>query len=298
MPSAAAASKENVREDFLDEDPEIPSQRYVLLSFISPENVLPKKDHYFFQNFLKYYEVQWRTKKLEEHLAGYVNSINKSLETISTALETAGHIDSANDVKKNMVTVDSVVAAFQEHVKKNTKEIQTVTIENEYKDFLYTYEKKLENEFHAANEFRTTVRGLKIRGSFGTIEEAKAKAKKLQKVDDIHNIALGEVGKWLPWDPSSDQFSSQEYAEDQLNQLMQRYRENEDNRNQMFREAKMKALPVEDVKKDVFEPMFGGDDLAIARKTEETAVATDAPATTEESAPVPAATTEETDATA
>jgi hypothetical protein len=270
MPSAAATEK-NVREDFLDEDPEIPSQRYVLLSFISPEQVLNKKEHYFFQNFLKNYEVQWRTKKLEEHLAGYVNNINTRLDAISTALETSGNGDAANDVKKNMLSVDEVVTKFQEHVKKNTKEIQTVTIDADYKDFLYTYEKKLEDEFHAANEFRTTVRGLKIRGSFATIEEAKAKAKKLQKVDDIHNIALGEVGKWLPWDPSPDQFSSQEYAEDQLNQLMQRYRENEDSKNQMFKEAKMKALPApaEDVKKDVFEPMFGGDDLAIARKQED-----------------------------
>jgi hypothetical protein len=285
MPAAATTEK-NVREDFLDEDPDIPSQRYVLLSFISPENVLNKKEHYFFQNFLKYYEVQWRTKKLEEHLAGYVNNINKRLETISTALETAGHNDAANDVKKNIITVDDVVTKFQEHVKKNTAEIQTVTIENEYKDFLYTYEKKLEDEFHAANEFRTTVRGLKIRGSFATVEEAKAKAKKLQKVDDVHNIALGEVGKWLPWDPSSDQFSSQEYAEDQLNQLMQRYRENEDSKNQMFKDAKLKALPaapksadVVEEGKDVFEPMFGGDDLAISRKAEvEAAAAAEEPA--------------------
>ena len=38
-----------VVEDFLDEDTEIPGQRYVLLSFLSPEKVLDKKELYFFQ---------------------------------------------------------------------------------------------------------------------------------------------------------------------------------------------------------------------------------------------------------
>ena len=34
------AAAKQVKEDFLEEDPEIASQKYVLLSFISPENVL------------------------------------------------------------------------------------------------------------------------------------------------------------------------------------------------------------------------------------------------------------------
>jgi hypothetical protein len=32
-----------VKEDFLDEDNEIPGQRFCLLSFLSPEKVLEKK---------------------------------------------------------------------------------------------------------------------------------------------------------------------------------------------------------------------------------------------------------------
>ena len=43
---------DTVLEDFLDEDTEIPGQRYVLLSFLSPEKVLEKKDLFFFKRFL------------------------------------------------------------------------------------------------------------------------------------------------------------------------------------------------------------------------------------------------------
>jgi hypothetical protein len=287
-----------VREDFLDEDPEIPSQKYVLLSFISPENVLKNKDQFFFKNFLKSYEVQWKTKKFEEFLAGQIMRLNTAIDAVSEKVNSAGNADLATELSESRIKVDEFIGHFQKYVKQNTSEIQDTQIEEEYKNFLFNYEKKLEEEFHSANQFRTTVRGLKIRGSYSTIEEAKAKAKKLQKVDDVHNIALGEVGKWLPWDPSSDQFSSQEYAEDQLNQLMQKYKENEDNKNEMFKAARLKnggvTIDGEEVSgatvKDTFEPMFGGDDLALAKK--------DAAASSDATASDADATAAATDATA
>lgn len=288
----------------MDEDPEIPSQKYVLLSFLSPENVLPAKSHYFFQNFLKYYDVQWKTKKLEEFLAGQVATINKKLTELGTKLDLSGNTEAAAICTGGQLSVNELIEGFQAYVKKNNKEIQMSDIENQYKDFLFTHEKKLEDEFHAANEFRTTVRGLKVRGSYSTMEEAKVRAKKLQKVDDVHNIALGEVGKWLPWDPSSDQIK-QEYAEDQLNELMHKYKDNEDQKNELFREARAKKNSVaalagdnglfgavedgadvaaaDDSTADKFEPMFDGGDLVIARKqaAAETATATDVAETTD-----------------
>ena len=54
LPHANAAPK----EDFLEEDPEIRSQKFVLLSFLSPENVLESKDNFFFGEFLKQYEIE------------------------------------------------------------------------------------------------------------------------------------------------------------------------------------------------------------------------------------------------
>ena len=47
------SGKNEVREEFLDEDSEIPSQRFVLLSFLSPEKVLARKDQFFIDQFLK-----------------------------------------------------------------------------------------------------------------------------------------------------------------------------------------------------------------------------------------------------
>ncbi len=58
------SSTKNVQvdeEDFLTEDPEISSQKIVLLSFLSPEKILANKAVYCFTQFVRDYEIQWKT---------------------------------------------------------------------------------------------------------------------------------------------------------------------------------------------------------------------------------------------
>ena len=50
----------------------------------------------------------------------------------------------------------------------------------------------------------------------------------------MHNIYVAEVGKWLAWDPNPNDVQEQEYAEDQLNELMRAYKKNEDDREQFY----------------------------------------------------------------
>jgi hypothetical protein len=68
-----------------------------------------------------------------------------------------------------------------------------------------------------------------------------ARSKKLQRQDQIHNIFVGEIGKWLPWDPEPSQIAEQEYAEEQLNTLMKKYKENEEQREEFKREQRQRA---------------------------------------------------------
>ena len=133
---------------------------------------------------------------------------------------------------------------------------------------------------------------MKVRGVTGTHGEAVALSKKLQRNDPIHNIFLGEVGKWLPWDPKPHQVQEQEYAEDQLNTLMKGYKTNEEAKDKFVSEqrktsltgAKKDAMPMSDVtslsndgtavagvagesSSDGWANMFKGDgDLAVERK--------------------------------
>ena len=250
-PPAAApgtAAPEPV-EDFLSEDAEIPSQKVVLLSFLSPEKVLASKDVYQFQQFLKDYELQWRTAKLEAWLAEQVASVNRKLEEIAGGLEkTEGEVvmtalqGAATSVRSQELRVDRIVEDFKEHVRKTTKDATPGDIQQEYDDFLFKNSARLEEEFFAKNNFRTTIRGIKVRGVFSSEAEASVRAKRLQKSDPTFNIYAGQVGKWMAWEPDPNKVVDQEYANDQLNTLMKKYRENEESRDQFYNEQKRKRM--------------------------------------------------------
>lgn len=42
--------------DYLEEDTEIPTQRYALVSFISPEKVIKQKDRFYNEKFIQWLE--------------------------------------------------------------------------------------------------------------------------------------------------------------------------------------------------------------------------------------------------
>jgi hypothetical protein len=70
--------------------------------------------------------------------------------------------------------------------------------------------------------------GIKVRGVFETYEDAKAQADKLQKQDKFHNIFVGEVGKWLPFNVDISEMQTEDdpvYREQALNKYMKAYKD-------------------------------------------------------------------------
>jgi hypothetical protein len=269
-------------EDFLEEDVEIPGQRFCLLSFLSPEKVLAKKDIFLFHSFIKTYEFQSRTKNLETYLMNVVTEINAKLDKEADTLLSQDLSGASEICRKSKLRLDTLMDDFHTFVKKNEHDLKVSKLNELYDDFLYVNKAKLEDEFYAQNDFRTTVRGLKIRGVYGTQGEAVARSKKLQRQDTLHNIFVGEVGKWLPWDPEPSEVSEQEYAEEQLNTLMKKYKENEEQREEFQKQQRgkhaskkpeepgIKMISDDSSSPESFSDMFssvGPADLAMARKS-------------------------------
>jgi len=266
------AQSSNVVEDFLDEDTEIPGQKYVLLSFLSPEKVLDKKEVFFFKKFVESYEVDWKVKNLEKFLIDTVKHVNDELDEKASVLEKADQLDAAAICRKNRLSVQSILTNYTEFVKSNQDSITKTTISEAYDEFMFKHKLKLEEEFYELNEFRTSMRGVKIRGVYGNTKEAELKAKKLQTKDKYHNIFMGEVGKWTPWDPTPNEVKDQEYNNDQLNTLMKKYKENEDSREKFFEERTKGAKPTAPgsalTASAAFGDMFSSQgDLALQRKS-------------------------------
>ena len=271
----------NVVEDFLDEDTEIPGQRYVLLSFLSPEKVLDKKELFFFKKFVESYELDWKVKNLEKFLMDTVKRVNDELDDKARELEKNDQTDSAAICRKHRLSVDSMLTNYMQFVKENQESLSKTSIGESYDEFMFKEKSKLEEEFYALNEFRTSMRGVKVRGVLGNTKEAELKAKKLQTKDKYHNIFMGEMGKWTPWDPSPNEVKDQEYNNDQLNTLMKKYKENEDSREKFFEErtkgpkgaAATGAAVTDAGVSENFGSMFGAKgDLALQRKVDKAAV--------------------------
>jgi len=155
-------------------------------------------------------------------------------------------------------------------------------LEKAYNDWLYSRQENLEQEFHEKNNFQTSIRGLKVRGVYDTIGLARKKAKQLQNRDPNFHVFVGQVGSWLPWDANADYVEEEEFANNQLNQLMGEYKKNREYKNQVFNEEKQSKIDLNKLEKldeleelentierNVDSCVFNSDDPWLQRKNEE-----------------------------
>uniref|UniRef100_A0A6C0LXD7 Uncharacterized protein n=1 Tax=viral metagenome TaxID=1070528 RepID=A0A6C0LXD7_9ZZZZ len=169
--------------------------------------------------------------------------MSKEAEQIEDFLESDDQIRGQNYVCLSFVSPENVlknknVFFVHEFMKKMAEkyDLSSEDIEDKYKDFLYSNGEQLEDMFHKENDFKTSVRGLKVRGVYDSLKEAQVRAKVLQRKDKNFNVFVGQVGFWLPWDPHPHKVDNQEYFESELNNLVKKYKENQEDKEQHFRE--------------------------------------------------------------
>ena len=349
-----------VPQVFLEPDDEIRGQKFICLSFLSPEKVLKNKDIYFFSKFLEFYALDYKVKATESFVMGQLRDIQSVLGNVQVDLENtlmatessktelnaarlpqprvtdvsglvtdiSGSTETVTDVSGSTTVVEvnplqkprdvmleasktlkalietvtktrgslaqKTATSLDEHVKANMSDFRESTILEAYEGYMVVNKQKLEDEFHKENNFRTTVRGLKCRGTYSTHEQAVARAQSLHKKDPHFNVYVAEVGQWLPWDPEPDEVADQQYSNEQLNTLMQSYRENATKRDEFFEEQKRqriaeanaaanaakkatfgekgKEIEAAQLARDLFD---GATDLAVQRKSEANTISHD-----------------------
>jgi len=106
--------------------------------------------------------------------------------------------------------------------------------DTKYADYIALNSEEIEQEFHKEAGFQTTMRGVKIRGTYNTYDEATQRAKILQSSDRDFHVFVGQVGYWLPWDPNADNIADQQYMEKELNELMRNYKSNQLQRDMFY----------------------------------------------------------------
>jgi hypothetical protein len=206
--------------DLCDEDPPIAGQKFACLSFISPEKILKQRELFMFEEFLK----QWDFKKSMDKFFDFLHFLSF----------------------KYSLNVETVIKDYTDFLEEEGPKLREEGAENDYKNFVDKNEEQLNLKFQKAHDFQTSVRGLKIRGVFPTQEEAEMRCKKIRDMDPNHDILVGPVGLWLPWDPDAYKTGRVEFMEDELNQLHHEKMKNEEKAKEEFekrvKDAKKKAI--------------------------------------------------------
>lgn len=190
--------------DYLEQDEPIRNQNFVCLSFLSPEELIKKKEAFFF----------------EKYTVAYVKKNLEFIETLETLFP-----DKKDEIR---ILKDNFDFLFNES-----------KINESYNYFVQDKSDSLEKEFYEQNDFKTSIRGIKVRGVYDTIQEAQSRSEKLRKLDcNKFSIFIAQVGCWCPWSPNPEHIEDQEFAETELNTIMHKYKENQEDKQQHFAERK------------------------------------------------------------
>tara|TARA_B000000475_G_scaffold144074_1_gene115952 strand:- start:1355 stop:2047 length:693 start_codon:yes stop_codon:yes gene_type:complete len=194
--------------DYLDEDEPLRNQNYVCISFLNPEDVLKNKESYYFSKFIE---------KCSKDISNLLDNL------IIKYPDDKNIIDGIKDNHKYLFNSDDM--------------------NDQLTFFKNTNSDSLEKDFHNENNFKTSVRGIKVRGVYDTIEQAKTRCENLKKKDSYFNIYVAQVGCWLPYESHiATNVDNQEYSETELNTLMKHYKENKDNKDIVFDNRRTDAI--------------------------------------------------------
>lgn len=208
--------------DLCDEDPAIAGQKFVCLSFVSPENILKRRELYLFEEFVKNWDFTKSMSKMNDFIAFVSYKYN--------------------------VKMEDIVADFQDYSRAEEAKLRAdgSQLNDDFKNFIDKNEDALNAKFNKENKFQTSVRGLKVRGVYPTQEEAELKCKSLRSNDPTHDIFVGPVGVWVPWDPDAYKTGKVEFMEEELNRLHKEKIANELRAKEEFenrvKETKRKAI--------------------------------------------------------
>ena len=225
MPIEPTTTKE---KDYLDQDPEIRGQKFACVSFVSPEDMIVKKEIFQFSKF---------AKAISKDIANLLDHVDEKFGVLN--VNSNVNSNGENGEEKNEDAEREIIRGAIKGIReRHAYLLNHENMQGEFASFVSLNSAQIDKEFDELNEFRTSVRGFKVRGVYDSLDEAKARAKKIESFDNKFNVFVCQVGCWCPWSPNPEEIQDNEYAETQLNTLVKGYKENEEKKNKFFEERK------------------------------------------------------------
>ena len=113
--------------DLLDEDKPLAGQKFVCISFVSPEDIIKQKNLFFFQEFLKHWDFTKSTQKFTQ----FLNFISYKYD----------------------MDFDKLMVDFEQFTKSETDKLVYSTIRDDYMNFVDAKEGDLDKQFNEVVQF-------------------------------------------------------------------------------------------------------------------------------------------------
>ena len=167
--------------------------------------------------------------------------INKVMQSLSVAKNVANEESENYEKMKETLDLEKLDKARQElkEAQENHKEKAAEKkrfLEEMFNTFMERYsEYKNNNKVLLRNRmkdyFGKEVRvdyAFKVRGAFKNEKKAKQHAKEVSDVDKVFPVFIGEMGTWMPFNPSKYMTENYESANDKMNELIRGHREEQE----------------------------------------------------------------------
>lgn len=233
-----------VKLDYLRPDPEVPGQQWCVMAFVSPEDMIEKKnlfmmDKFFVDQVNQYYvdtsvhmardinaklfkAFEDKIEKLGKSKSAHHKQVMEELSAIRKELEIDEAAFSAECLHSHKAGLEDFKAKFDDYKVQRTD---------------------LEREFDTANQQRTSVRGVKFCGAYPFQEAAMERAQFLSENVERHvDHLVCQSFHWAPFDPNINAIKDQRYMNQELNELVRRRNENELMKQKFFEENKRQQL--------------------------------------------------------
>jgi hypothetical protein len=231
--------------DNLKQDPILNGQNFVVVSFVNPRDKVVEKNLFYTNKFMvddinktitaqAIQMVKKLSVEMNKKIADTLDRLKNSVD------EEDKHLYRMLKDKYGAMTVDE--DAYVEECRRQY-ELDSAEILDRYKMFLAQNRTKLDHTFDEANDDANSLRGFKIRGAYSRFEDARDRAQFVRdNVEPGIHAYVVQMGVWFPVDMEADEVQDQEYMLPKLNELMGKYHEGMQARDQFYQERKKELM--------------------------------------------------------
>ena len=194
QPNKVYKADTDITQDYLKEDPPLARQDWVVISFVAPEDKVVLRNMHYANRFLVG-DINQTISAQALQMSKYLNSkIRNQMDDVLERLKSSVDEDDQRTYAILNAQLQKLELDEEEFVDECRRqyELDDSEILDRYKMFLAQNRQQMDREFDDSHDNMTSTRGLKIRGCFERMEDARERARWATQEHEpaVHSLSL------------------------------------------------------------------------------------------------------------